>query len=109
LLSRIVPGFPSIMAEILYSIRSEMATSIEDILARRIGLQLFSWRDAISAAPVVAQCLAEELGWSQIQMQEAVDQYTGKIHRFLEVAGLSAPDPKLKSSWSYGFSEVKRA
>jgi glycerol-3-phosphate dehydrogenase len=96
------------MTEVLYCIRYEMATSIEDILARCIGLQLFSWREAITAAPVVARCLADELGWSQSQMQEAVSQYTGKINRFLEVVGLSDRDSKLKASWSYGFSEVKK-
>jgi glycerol-3-phosphate dehydrogenase len=108
LLSPLVSGFPAIIAEVVYCIRFEMATSIEDILARRIGLQLFSWREAITAAPVVARCLADELGWSQSQMQEAVGQYTGKINRFLEVAGLSDRDSELRASWSYGFSEVKK-
>jgi glycerol-3-phosphate dehydrogenase len=108
LLSRIVLGFPAVMAEVLYCIRFEMATSIEDILARRIGLQLFSWRDAMTAGPVVARCLADELGWSQSQMHGVMDQYNHKINRFLEAAGLSDPDSELKASWSYGFSEVKK-
>jgi glycerol-3-phosphate dehydrogenase len=89
LLSRIVPDSPSILAEVLYSIRYEMAVSIEDILARRVGLQLFSWQDAIQAAPLVAQSLAQELGWSRTQMQQAIQQYVDKIDRLLAAAGLA--------------------
>jgi len=107
LLQLVVPGFPALNAEVVYSIRYEMAVSIEDILARRIGLQLFSWKYAISAAPHVAQCLAEELGWSETQKQEAINQYTKKINRFLEVAGLSGKESDLKTSWANGFSEAR--
>lgn len=58
-------------------------------------MQLFSWRDAIIAAPIVAQFLADELGWSQIQMGEAVEQYTSKINRLLSVAGLAEKDSEI--------------
>jgi len=113
LLLRVVPGFPSITAEVLYSIRYEMAVSIEDILARRTGLQLFSWEYAITAAPHVAQCLADEIGWSETQKQEAINQYIKKINRFLEVAGISAgpseEDSELRTSWTNGLSEARRS
>ena len=93
LLSRIIPDSPAILAEVVYGIRCEMATSIEDILARRIGLQLFSWRDAIVAAPIVAPFLADELGWSQTQMKEAVEEYMRKINRLMVTAGIIGDDP----------------
>lgn len=90
-----------------------MAVSIEDILARRTGLQLFSWEYAITAAPHVAQCLADELGWSETQEREAVDQYIKTITRFLEVAGISAgpseEDSELVTSWTKEFSEVRKS
>jgi glycerol-3-phosphate dehydrogenase len=70
-----------------------MPVSIEDILARRIGLQLLSWRDAITAAPVVAAYLANELGWSSAQSQEAIQQYTDKINRLLVAVGLAIENP----------------
>jgi glycerol-3-phosphate dehydrogenase len=93
LLSRIVPDSPSILAEVVYSIRHEMAVTIEDILARRIGLQLFSWRDAITAAPIVAAYLADELGWSLTQSQEAIQRYTDKINRLVVAVGLAMENP----------------
>lgn len=87
-------GFAAILAEIIYSVRHEMAQTIEDILARRIGLQLFSWRDAIQAAPVTADLLAQEFGWSAAQKQAAIDEYTGKINRFLRAMGLEEASAK---------------
>jgi glycerol-3-phosphate dehydrogenase len=86
----ILEGLAPIRAEVVYCVRHEMAISIEDILARRIGLQMLSWRDAIRAAPVVGALLAQDLGWSAAQMQEAVGQYVSKINRFLGAAGLAA-------------------
>ncbi len=84
----IVEGEPPIQAEIVYGIRNEMAMSIEDILARRIGLQLYGWSIAVTAAPVVGAHLARELGWSPAQQQRAVEEYVNKIHHLMEVAGL---------------------
>jgi glycerol-3-phosphate dehydrogenase len=78
---------------VVYSIRYEMAVSIEDILARRIGLQLFSWRDAITAAPIVAAYLADELGWTSTQSQEAIQRYREKINRLLVAVGLAMESP----------------
>jgi glycerol-3-phosphate dehydrogenase len=83
-----IAGLAPIRAEVIFAIREEMAMSIEDILARRIGLQLHGWREAIQAAPVVAQYLAQELGWSAMQTKEAVEQYTSRLNQMLECLGL---------------------
>jgi glycerol-3-phosphate dehydrogenase len=77
----IVEGYPGIQAEVVYAIRYEMAVSIEDILARRIGLQWFSCESAIVAAPVVGAHFAREHGWTATQTQQAVREYTSKLKR----------------------------
>jgi len=59
------------------------------VLARRIGLQLHSWRDAIDAAPVVAGLMAAELQWDSDFESLAEAQYIERIHYFLDSAGLS--------------------
>jgi glycerol-3-phosphate dehydrogenase len=84
----IVEGQAPIQAEIVYGIRNEMAMSVEDILARRIGLQFYSWSVAARAAPVVGAYLARELGWTPDQELKAVEEYVKKISRLMEVAGL---------------------
>jgi len=85
---RLVPGAPQIQAEVVYSIREEMALSIEDILSRRLGLQYFDWRLAIQAAPVVGNILGRELGWARIRTEEEIRLYIDQIRANLRALGL---------------------
>jgi glycerol-3-phosphate dehydrogenase len=84
----IVEGSPYVLAEVVYSVWEEMATSIEDVLARRTGLQLFSWEQAMAAAPAVGAIMARELGWSPSRQKGAVEEYINKINRLMQLVGL---------------------
>jgi len=88
----LVEGQAPIGAQVVFAARNEMAVTVEDVLARRIGLQLIDWRMAIRATPFVAALLRRELGWSDAGEVAAVDQYVGKINHMLEVAG-QEPEP----------------
>jgi glycerol-3-phosphate dehydrogenase len=93
LLQPVLAGFPAIQAEVVYSVRSEMAATIEDVLARRIGMQFHSWRDASDAAPVVGSLMAAELCWDDAYAREAIHRYVEKINHLLDSAGLSRNRP----------------
>jgi glycerol-3-phosphate dehydrogenase len=84
----LIPGSPQIQAEVVYAVREELAARIEDVISRRIGLQYYSWRDAIKAAPVVGSLMAKELQWTNAQEHEAVNHYVERINFFLQRAGL---------------------
>ena len=84
----IVAGSSSVLAEVSYGVREEMATSIEDILVRRTGLQLFSWEQARAAAPMVGAIMARELGWPLSQQKAAVEEYIKYIGRLMRLMGL---------------------
>ncbi len=86
----IVSGFSPIRAEIVYAAREEMAMTVEDVLSRRIGLQLMNWRAAREAAGVTGALLAKELNWNKESEQQAVRIYREKITHMLETAGLAA-------------------
>ncbi len=86
----LVEGEAPIRAQVIYAVRREMALTVEDILARRIGLQLYSWKAAMQAAPVVARLLGQELGWSARQEIDALEQYVTHISHLLAAAGLAA-------------------
>jgi glycerol-3-phosphate dehydrogenase len=86
----IVAGFAPLRAEVAWCARNEMAMTIEDVLMRRTGLQIFSWQAAISAATPTAAILAKELGWSADGQRASVEEYVGKIRRWMELAGLPA-------------------
>ena len=88
LLAPVVEGFPAIRAEVVYCAREEMAQTIEDILARRIGVQFYDWRLSLAAAPAVAELLALEFGWNEQKTMSAISQYKEKIRGFLQELGL---------------------
>lgn len=99
LMELILEGGSAIRAEVIYSVRHEMACTIEDVLARRLGMQFYSWRDAIDAAPLVGSLMAEELQWTSSVAREAVTSYVEKINHLLDSAGLSSnPSASLISS-----------
>jgi glycerol-3-phosphate dehydrogenase len=95
----ILAGTPPIQAEVAYSVRNELATNIEDVLARRLGVQFYSWREAIHSAPAVGAVMAEELQWSSEQKKSAVQGYVDKINLRLKQAGL---EPEALSGASAG-------
>ena len=85
----IAEGLPAVRAEVVYSAREEMAQTIEDVLARRLGVQMYGWRAAIAAAPAVAELLAGELGWSAERKSDEISKYIAKLRGFLKELGLS--------------------
>jgi glycerol-3-phosphate dehydrogenase len=87
----LVEGLAPVGAEVVFCARNEMAISIQDILARRIGLEIYGWREALQAAPVVADLLARELAWSESAKQEALDRYVTRIRSLMLRAGLAPP------------------
>jgi glycerol-3-phosphate dehydrogenase len=84
----ILDGLAPIRAQVVYAVRREMAVTIEDVLARRIGLQWFSWRSAVQAAPVAARLMQRELGWAEAATEIFIQQYTNQVNRMLDAAGL---------------------
>jgi glycerol-3-phosphate dehydrogenase len=89
----LVPDYPAVRAQVIYCVRTEMAITIEDVLFRRLGIQLYSWRSAIAAAPVVGSLMGRELGWSADESRAAASGYATKINRLMALAGLE-PSPK---------------
>jgi len=83
-------GLTPLQAEVVFCARHEMAVSIEDILARRIGLEPYGWRESMVAAPQVAELLGTELGWAREQQARATEQYLARIANFIEESGAAA-------------------
>ncbi len=73
------PGHPYTKAEVIWSVKYEMAMQVEDILARRSRILFTDARAAIEAAPVVAALMAEQLG-------EGPDWISDQVSAFVELA-----------------------
>jgi len=89
LIQPILAGGRAIRAEVVYAVRYEMAATIEDVLARRVGMQFYSWTDCIDAAPIVGSLMMKELQWSTAFTRDAITGYAEKIEHLLDSAGLS--------------------
>lgn len=78
-LAELLPGEPGFLAaEVVFSIREEMAVNLDDFLLRRSGL---SWM--MSAYPgaenAAADIFAQELSWSTAERESALDRYRDAI------------------------------
>ncbi len=71
----LVPGLPYLRAEAVYAARAEMATTLEDVLARRTRAHLFDRPASAAAAPAVAELLASELGWDGAETARQLAAY----------------------------------
>ncbi|MEZ4902921.1 MAG: FAD-dependent oxidoreductase [Spirosomataceae bacterium] len=81
---RLVEKYPYIQAEVIYQVREEMAFTLRDVLARRIRLEIMDWEATQEAIPVVANLMAQELGWSQSQKQQQIEAYLQLIRSFIK-------------------------
>jgi len=90
----IVAGFSAIRAEIAYSARNEMAATLDDVLERRTGLQFYSWKTAMQAAPVAAAVMQTEMGWDSAHTQHQVEDYVRTISGWTQKIGVAKDDTK---------------
>lgn len=75
----LVAGLPDVRAEVVHAARAEMATTVDDVLARRTRLRLQARDASVHAAEVVAALLASELAWSDDERAAAVDAYAHSV------------------------------
>lgn len=69
------PDLPAIGAEVVWAARSEMARTVEDVLARRLRALFLDARAAIRMAPEVARLLARELQQDETWQRMQIDRF----------------------------------
>ncbi|SOE22927.1 glycerol-3-phosphate dehydrogenase [Spirosomataceae bacterium TFI 002] len=88
LMNKIDPAYPYIFAEVVYTIRNEMAVSLRDFFARRIRFEIKDWNALLVAIPKVAEVFAKEFGWSQEHKTKMSDEYFNLITEFKKRAAV---------------------
>lgn len=83
---RLVEKYPFIQAEVIYQVREEMALTLRDVFARRTRLEILDWEAVLEALPIVADLMAQELGWTSAQKQQQIDEYTAQLQSFIRSA-----------------------
>lgn len=77
------PNYKYTLAEVVWAIRNEMATTIDDVLARRVRLLILDARAAISCSEKVADLLAKELGHDEIWKQNEMISFKKLANGYL--------------------------
>jgi glycerol-3-phosphate dehydrogenase len=88
----LVPGLRYQRAEAVFAVRFEMATTLIDVLARRTRAHLQHREACLAAAPVVAELLARELGWSDAEATAQVAAYRALCDA--ELTAATVPDSR---------------
>ena len=65
-----------IKAQVVWSVRQEMARTVEDFLARRTRALFLNARESIRIAPIVAGIMAKELGENETWINEQLAEYS---------------------------------
>jgi glycerol-3-phosphate dehydrogenase len=69
------PQLPFQRSQVIWAARHEMATCVEDVLARRTRSLFLDARASLEAAPITARLLASELGKDANWEQEQLENY----------------------------------
>jgi glycerol-3-phosphate dehydrogenase len=83
LAERILADYPFIKAEVIYQVRFEMACTVQDVLARRLRLELSDWQATLQAIPIVAELMQREINLtnSTLTYQKEVEKFILLINR----------------------------
>ena len=74
----VAPGYPDIIAQVMFAAREEHAVLLDDVMQRRTSLG-FSRDQGQAAARSVARWLALELGWSDSRREAEIEYYRARV------------------------------
>lgn len=75
----VVEGLSYLKAEVVYAVRHELARSVDDVLSRRTRARLMARDASAEAAAEVGRLVQQELGLTDEQTTEQVEQYTKAV------------------------------
>lgn len=78
---RLIDDLPVVKAEIVYAARHELAISLTDALTRRTRLAMLAGAAALDCAPVAAELMAGELGWSEGETARQLELFAVEFAR----------------------------
>jgi len=69
------PSFTTVVGEIIWAVRNEMARTVEDFISRRTRMLLLDAKASIDIAPKVAQIIAKELKQDEKWIEEQIKEF----------------------------------
>ena len=77
------PKFKTVVGEVIWSVRNEMARTVDDFLSRRTRILLMDAKASIEAAPKVAEIMAKELGKDKTWIGNQINEFNRIAKNYL--------------------------
>ena len=74
----VAPGYPEVIAQVIFAVREEHAVLLDDVMQRRTSLG-FSRDQGQAAVRDVARWMALELGWSDSRREAEIEYYRARV------------------------------
>ncbi len=81
--AQLSPKYPHTEAEVVWAVRSEMARTLDDVLARRVRILYLDAAEAIEVAQKVAGIMARELGYDDSWVQKQCAEFISMAKNYL--------------------------
>jgi len=88
----LVPTLPFVGGEVVYAVRHEMATHLDDVLSHRLRVLGFDARAALTMARPAVALMAEELQWTDDRMQSELERFAALVAESLSMLTADAAD-----------------
>ncbi|MCB0746151.1 MAG: glycerol-3-phosphate dehydrogenase/oxidase [Ignavibacteriales bacterium] len=69
------PKFNTVIGEIIWAVRKEMARTVDDFLSRRTRILLMDAKASMESAPKVAKIMAKELGQDNVWVENQINEF----------------------------------
>ena len=76
-------------ADVVFAVRYEGALHLEDVLVRRVRLDLEQRDRGLAAADEILDILRAELGWDDKKVKEELDLYAARVQAIREAESTS--------------------
>jgi glycerol-3-phosphate dehydrogenase len=86
----ILPGSPMLKCEIVHACVEEMACTLRDVCARRLGLELTDWQLTLDSLEAIALVMQEVLWFSSEERIKMVEDYRNELLSFMKAVDVKA-------------------
>jgi glycerol-3-phosphate dehydrogenase len=86
----ILPGSPMLKCEIVHACVEEMACTLRDICARRLGLELTDWQLTLDSLEAIALVMQEVMWFSSEERVKMVEEYRSELLELMGKAEIKA-------------------
>jgi glycerol-3-phosphate dehydrogenase len=80
---RLHPSFPTVIGEVVWAVKNEMARTVDDFLSRRTRILIKNAKVSLEIAPKVAEVMAKELNKDQDWIDNQIESFNNIANNYI--------------------------